>query len=134
MPSPCLPPLASWANVVITYLPSDFLGLWQAMQFRTRMGATSRMKLRGFTPAFFVSPAFGVSEGLASWARETGANDRERERTKASMTDPRTGCIGYIRSLPSMSTSMTLVGSAVRTGFTIKNASAQRTLPKKADE
>src|SRR5262249_38905456 len=48
MPSPCCPPLASWAKVVITYLLSDFRGLWQAMQFSTRIGATSRMKLTGF--------------------------------------------------------------------------------------
>ena len=40
-PSPCWPPLASWAKVVITYLLSDFFGLWQAMQFWTRIGATS---------------------------------------------------------------------------------------------
>src|SRR3954467_4959339 len=46
-PSPCAPPLASWANVVITYLLSDFLGLWQAMQFWTRTGARSLRKLTG---------------------------------------------------------------------------------------
>src|SRR5205823_7893105 len=46
--SPCCPPLASWAKVVMTYLLSDFRGLWQAMQFSTRIGATSRIKLTGF--------------------------------------------------------------------------------------
>ena len=51
MPSPCCPPLASWVKVVITYLLSDFRGLWQAMQFSTRIGATSRMKLTGFPAA-----------------------------------------------------------------------------------
>src|SRR3954469_15001044 len=47
--SPCCPPLASWANVVITYLLSDFLGLWQAMQFWTRTGARSLRKLTGLS-------------------------------------------------------------------------------------
>jgi hypothetical protein len=32
----------------MTYLLSDFRGLWQAMQFSTRIGATSRKKLTGF--------------------------------------------------------------------------------------
>ena len=31
----------------MTYLLSDLRGLWQAMQFSTRIGATSRMKLTG---------------------------------------------------------------------------------------
>src|SRR3954469_18727376 len=47
--SPCCPPLASWANVVITYLLSDFFGLWQAMQFWTRTGARSLRKLTGLS-------------------------------------------------------------------------------------
>src|SRR4051794_10222260 len=72
MPSPCWPPLASWANVVITYLLSDFRGLWQAMQFSTRIGATSRIKLTPFTPALgagfeeggAVTLAAGVSPGF----------------------------------------------------------------------
>src|SRR5262249_42482094 len=32
IPSPCWPPLASWANVVMTYLLSVLRGLWHAMQ------------------------------------------------------------------------------------------------------
>jgi hypothetical protein len=39
--------LASWAKVVIVYLLSDFLGLWQAIQFCTKIGATSFKKLTG---------------------------------------------------------------------------------------
>src|SRR3954447_24319698 len=72
-PSPCCPPLASWANVVITYLLSDFLGLWQAMQFWTRIGATSFRKLTG-APASGVA---GVASGvLGSSARVVAAGDR----------------------------------------------------------
>src|SRR5262249_60293018 len=63
IPSPCCPPLASWAKVVITYLLSDFRGLWQAMQFSTRIGATSRMKLMGF--AVVAPVAFDFSAGAA---------------------------------------------------------------------
>ena len=41
------------------YLLSDFLGLWQAMQFLTRIGAISFMKLTpladGLVGAFFSS-------------------------------------------------------------------------------
>src|SRR5262249_31392006 len=40
-PSPCCPPLANCANVVRTYLLSDFLGLWHATQFCTGIGAPS---------------------------------------------------------------------------------------------
>src|SRR5262245_21212815 len=67
MPSPCWPPLASWANVVITYLLSDFLGLWQAMQFSTRIGATSRIKLTVFIPP---PGAGGVGLGAGALAAE----------------------------------------------------------------
>src|SRR5271165_7427100 len=55
MPSPCFPPLASCVKLVITYLLSDFLGLWQAIQFRTRIGATSPMKLTGLLPPAWFS-------------------------------------------------------------------------------
>ena len=62
MPSPCWPPLASWANVVMTYLLSDLRGLWQAMQFSTKIGATSRMKLTGWITAF----GSGLTSGFAA--------------------------------------------------------------------
>ena len=87
IPSPCLPPLASWVNVVITYLLSDFLGLWQAMQFRTSRGATSRMKLTVFpfaalssaAPAFEDKAAFPF--GAAAWGLAPDGN-RDGERQK----------------------------------------------------
>src|SRR4051812_5979718 len=110
MPSPCLPPLASWANVVITYLPSDFLGLWQAMQFLTRSGATSRMKLTGRAAvpapagACAGAPAFGLAEDLVSSPRAVAPADRAT--TRASTADLRTGCIAFICLFLGMNTSL----------------------------
>src|ERR1700733_10363704 len=47
IPLPFTPPFANWAKVVIVYLLSDFFGLWHAMQFCTRIGATSLRKPTG---------------------------------------------------------------------------------------
>jgi hypothetical protein len=61
--------LANWAKVVITYLLSDFFGLWQAMQFSTRMGATSRMKLTGFAAGAVAGFAGNDAAGAGDDAR-----------------------------------------------------------------
>src|SRR5690242_16133301 len=62
----------------MTYFPSDFLGLWQAMQLRARIGATSLRK-----------PTGAGSSALARVATATEASTRavangERDRVIAA--------------------------------------------------
>src|SRR3954470_13481806 len=96
MSSPNCPPLASWAKVVITYLLSDFRGLWQAMQFSTRIGATSRMKLRDFAagapPAFFsAGAAFFSAWALGASPRANGTRTAtDVETTRSAISRART--------------------------------------------
>ena len=76
IPSPFWPPLANWAKVVMLYWLSVFRALWQAMQFWTRIGATSFRKL--------TLPA-GASAGFGSSARaSTGATSVSRQSAPSS--------------------------------------------------
>src|SRR5262245_6365079 len=54
IPSPPAPPVICFSNVVMSYLPDRFLASWQAKQFSFRIGATSLMKLTGFSWALTV--------------------------------------------------------------------------------
>src|SRR5580693_6713001 len=50
----------------MTYLLSDLRGLWQAMQFSTKIGATSRMKLIGLPGLFAATPSGPGGAGFIS--------------------------------------------------------------------
>src|SRR5258708_39960142 len=49
IPSPPAPPARNFSNDVMSYLPDRFLASWHAKQFSLRIGATSSMKLTGFS-------------------------------------------------------------------------------------
>src|SRR4051794_20308874 len=96
--SPCCPPLASWENVVITYLLSDFLGLWQAMQFWTRTGATSLRKLTGLSApgasgstADVASSSARVVPGIAIVSVNVSADARTWEKDRGMTLDSEGG-------------------------------------------
>ena len=70
IPLPRTPPFASWAKVVIVYLLSDFFGLWHAMQFCSKIGATSlRNPTGGGSSAWVEGTIARVSKNVARLSR-----------------------------------------------------------------
>src|SRR4051812_34085517 len=85
IPSPPAPPVISFSNVVMSYLPDRFLASWQAKQFSFRIGATSLMKLTGLS---WAEAEGGPSTSQAARADSRAQRMHRRQRVIGDVASP----------------------------------------------